>query len=101
MIQVFVLKNYLHVSVKCGFKKDIHTRQGLPKKNHCDQSNIKQMIISINRFEGVELMKLKGRVELREVRGFLSGSVVKNPPAKAGDAGSVPGPEESHMPQSS
>ena len=28
------------------------------------------------------------------------GSVVKNPPANAGDTGSIPGPRRSHMPQS-
>ena len=35
-----------------------------------------------------------------EVRGFLDGSVVKNPPANAGDTGSIPGPGRSHMPRS-
>ena len=29
-----------------------------------------------------------------------SGSVVRNPPANAEDMGSIPGPEDSHMPQS-
>ena len=28
--------------------------------------------------------------------GFPGGSGVKNPPASAGDAGSIPGPERSH-----
>ena len=32
--------------------------------------------------------------------GFPGGSVVKNPPANAGDAGSIPGPGRSHMLQS-
>ena len=32
--------------------------------------------------------------------GFSSGSVVKNPPASAGDSGLIPDPGESHMPQS-
>ena len=32
--------------------------------------------------------------------GFLSGTVVKNPPANAGDTGSSPGLGRSHMPQS-
>ena len=31
---------------------------------------------------------------------FLGGTVVKNPPASAGDMGSSPGPGKSHMPQS-
>ena len=34
------------------------------------------------------------------VRDFPGGAVVKNPPANAGDTGSIPGPERSHMPQS-
>ena len=35
-----------------------------------------------------------------EIQGFPGGSVVKNPPAKAGDMGSIPRPGGSHMPQS-
>ena len=31
---------------------------------------------------------------------FPGGAVVKNPPANAGDTGSIPGPGRSHMPQS-
>ena len=31
---------------------------------------------------------------------FPHGAVVKNPPAKAGDTGSSPGPGRSHMPRS-
>ena len=32
--------------------------------------------------------------------GFPGGAVVENPPAKAGDTGSIPGPGRSHMPRS-
>ena len=32
------------------------------------------------------------------VGDFLGGPVVKNPPANAGDMGSIPGPGRSHMP---
>ena len=32
--------------------------------------------------------------------GFPSGTVIKNPPANAGDMGSSPGPGRSHMPWS-
>ena len=32
--------------------------------------------------------------------GFPGGAVVKNPPANAGDTGSLPGPGRSHMPWS-
>ena len=31
---------------------------------------------------------------------FPGGAVVKNPPASAGDTGSIPGPGRSHMPRS-
>ena len=33
--------------------------------------------------------------------GFAGGAVVKNPPANAGDTGSIPGLGRSHMPRSS
>ena len=33
------------------------------------------------------------------MRDFLGGTVVKNPPAKVGDMGSVPGPGRSYMPR--
>ena len=36
----------------------------------------------------------------RVIRGFPGGSVVKNPPANAGDTDSILDPRESHMPQS-
>ena len=32
-----------------------------------------------------------------EQKGFPGGSVVKNPPANAGDMGSIPGPGRYHM----
>ena len=32
-------------------------------------------------------------------RAFPAGAVVKNPPANAGDVGSIPGPGTSHMPR--
>ena len=31
-------------------------------------------------------------------RDFPGGTVVKNPPANAGEVGSIPGPERSHRP---
>ena len=34
------------------------------------------------------------------MRGFPGGAVVKNPPANAGNMGSIPGPGRSHMPRS-
>ena len=45
---------------------------------------------------------LKGRTNSvnRKLRDFPGGTVVKSPPANAGDTGSIPGPGRSHMPQS-
>ena len=34
------------------------------------------------------------------MRDFPGGAVVKTLPVNAGDTGSIPGPEKSHMPQS-
>ena len=34
------------------------------------------------------------------IKGVPGDAVVKNPPAKAGDMGSIPGPGTSHMPRS-
>ena len=39
-------------------------------------------------------------LRLYENRDFPGGTVVKNPPANAGDTGSIPGPGRSHMPWS-
>ena len=45
-------------------------------------------------------MEVEERKELRlSSQGFPGGSVVKNPPANAGDTGLIPGLGRSHMPQ--
>ena len=33
------------------------------------------------------------------MQDFYGGQMIKNPPAKIGDMGSIPGPERSHKPQ--
>ena len=38
--------------------------------------------------------------EKMRFRDFPGGAVVENPPANAGDMGSIPGPGRSHMPRS-
>ena len=45
------------------------------------------------------LLKLFLNIKSKDV-DFPGGAVVKNPPAKAGDTGSIPGPGRYHMPQS-
>ena len=42
----------------------------------------------------------KNAISIVTFQDFLGGSVVKNPPASAGDTGSSPGPGRSHMPRS-
>ena len=37
---------------------------------------------------------------IKILQDFPGGAVVKNPPANAGDMGSIPGPGRSHMPWS-
>ena len=41
-----------------------------------------------------------GRMNNKTFRDFPGGTVVKNPPANAGDMGLSPGPGRSHMPRS-
>ena len=38
-------------------------------------------------------------MKIKTTGDFPGGAMVKNPPAKAGDTGSNPGPGRSHMPQ--
>ena len=39
-------------------------------------------------------------IKIKNFWDFPGGTVVKNPPANAGDTGSSPGPGSSHMPRS-
>ena len=47
-----------------------------------------------------ELSKQQFKNPIRKWRDFPGGAVVKNPPASAGDMGSIPGPGRTHMPWS-
>ena len=40
------------------------------------------------------------RIKACRMRDFPGGAMVKNPPANAGDTGSIPGPVRSHVLQS-
>ena len=48
---------------------------------------------------GTQRLK-KNSIKKEWDRDFPGGTVVKNPPASAGDTGSSPGPGRSHMPRS-
>ena len=45
--------------------------------------------------------EINGTLKKCQLLDFPGGAVVKNPPANAGDAGSIPGLGRSHMPRSS
>ena len=62
-------------------------------------SKIKNRIAiwSSNSTSGYILKRVESKISERD---FPGGTVVKNPPANAGDMGSSPGPGRSHMPQS-
>ena len=47
----------------------------------------------------VQLLKTKQTFKVY-IQGFPGGTVVKNPPANAGDVGSSPGPGRSHVQRS-
>ena len=47
-----------------------------------------------------QLYSNKKNLKIKKKMGFPGGTVVKNPPANAGDKGSSPGLGKSHMPWS-
>ena len=47
-----------------------------------------------------EYLETTDHLTYKNPQGFPGGSVVKNPPANAGDTGSIPDLGRSHMPQS-
>ena len=67
----------------------------LKKEISSDLIKHQKVFISVHRLEFYIKVLYKYRVG-----GFPGGTVVKNPPANAGDTGSIPGPERSHMPRS-
>ena len=48
----------------------------------------------------MECVSLVDKNSIKKERDFPGGAVVKNPPANAGDTGSIPGLGRSHMPRS-
>ena len=57
-------------------------------------------------FRGTDLPKIQNfplkdfLLKEKDFKGFPGGPVVKNPPANAGDTGSIPAPGRSHTPWS-
>ena len=47
-----------------------------------------------------EVLAISSLITKTKLLGFPGGTVVKNPPANAGDTGSSPGPGRSHTPRS-
>ena len=55
---------------------------------------------TMNMLETNEKIEIPKEIKNPKQEGFPGGSVVKNPPANAGDTGLIPGPGRSHMPRS-
>lgn len=67
--QIFVQKDYLHVGMNYGFKKDRYTKQEAREETVIVASTLNRWLspsTDLKDAEGVELMKLKGMVELRK-----------------------------------
>ena len=73
-----------HIMIKGSVQEEDITIINIYAPNIGEPQYIRQMLTAIK----------------EEIEGFPGGTVVKNPPANAGDMGSSPGPGRSHMPQS-
>ena len=60
---------------------------------------LSQLVLAVEINLERDVLYLKATCE-NQCLGFPGGTVVKNPPVNAGDMGSSPGPERSHMLQS-
>ena len=70
------------------------------KKNCLSQSNSGHVWEEIKQTVGKGVTDIQIKLSRLNVGDFPGGTVVKNPPANAGDTGSSPGPGRSHMPWS-
>ena len=59
---------------------------------------MEELSINIKRNKTKQTNK-KTQFKNGQKKDFPGGAVVNNPPASAGDTGSIPGPGRSHMPQ--
>ena len=85
-----------------GKRAEIHTKTHIdtywPRHPHMLRN--RHTHIDIHAGTGTDTYTCAGTHTYKS-RGFLGGSVVKNPPANTGDMGSIPDPGRSHMPRSS
>ena len=94
----FCKRNKRHSNWKSRNSYSEHNYVEDPKEYTENNRTIKQNKL-------LELVSLARSQDIRSMyiiqfQGFLSGSVVKDLPANAGDVGSLPGPGRSHMPRS-
>ena len=84
------------ISIRTGMN-EIETKKIIKKINE-SKSLFFEKIHSIDK-PLAGLIKKKKESGLKSIKlvGFPGGSVVKNPPANAGDTGSIPAPERSHV----
>ena len=94
----------------------LHAYKHQTKKNFIERTGTVLLFLHISLISSLMLKKGRADVHLcfcipstvsvilvhvyEEIRGFPSGSVVKNSPVKVGDMGSIPGTGRSHMLQS-
>ena len=89
------------------------TVETLPLASTLPPQEASTLLVLLNQREFAPLGKMATRDQYLELngtsmcptekqnQGFPGGSAVKNPPANAGDTGSIPSPGRPHMPQSS
>ena len=63
-------------------------------------SEILGSIIWHQKYDSQEKIDILDFIKIKSFWDFPGGTVVKNPPANAGDTGSSPGPGRSHVPRS-
>ena len=68
---------------------------------NCDSDQMSDLGGKYFKVAIINIFTVKESLLKRNKRDFPGGTVVRNPPANAGDTGLIPGPERSHMPRSS
>ena len=81
-----IYRNIHRKNLKCFMQKSI------PYGIICNNKIRETILMSVERWPGcTDYGPVEGTIIMYSWRGFPGGSVVKNPPANAGDAGSIPG----------
>ena len=89
------------LSIICHHKNVNQNHNKIPLHNHQNSYKLRETTLSVSKDDKLQELCFSADRRVKIVwslwktvwhdRGFPGGSVVKNPPANAGDAGSVPG----------